>query len=583
MPALPTSIVGRAARRAGRRPRPRRRARLRPSAVSTSRPSARDGSERRARVGRVEVAGDPGLPLAHRRQDRRAVGDRLVGRRRELAAQADPPGRSGVTRSTPAIGDAVAELADDLGRALGLVVAGDPERDRAGPHVGGRVERHVLDVDARAAEREGDLGDGARPVLDGDAQLGSGAAGDARPRAGARRSSRRRACQASTAPGSPARIRLAASLQAGDDGVDLVGDGVAVGDEDVAPDRRVGAGDAGRVAEARADLGQALAAPRRATPPACETSTFASTCGRWLTVAITRSCGRGVDRLRPGAEVARSRAGAGRRARRSSARSGSGTSARPRRGPRARSRRPAVSAPASGWPPMKRSAARRRRRARDQLALGRADVGDHGVVAGSRRAPRRPAPGSAPTGAAQKTTSAPAHGLGHRPGGLAERAELERRARGWPAPGRSRRPPRSRRRRGASPIEPPIRPTPRTATFIRPSTAPCPRPRRRARTWSAYSANRSVAIACGPSQIASSGSLCDLDDDPVGARGRCRQRHRLRPSRAGRRRGSGRRRPAGGVSSLQHGHGHQVEREAVRGLERADAALAEHHRTRCPP
>ena len=48
----------------------------------------------------------------------------------------------------------------------------------------------------------------------------------------------------------------------------LVGDRLAVGGEDVAPDRRVGAGDAGRVAEARADLRQALGLlGERARPP----------------------------------------------------------------------------------------------------------------------------------------------------------------------------------------------------------------------------------------------------------------------------------------------------------------------------
>ena len=57
---------------------------------------------------------------------------------------------------------------------------------------------------------------------------------------------------------SPARISREASLQALDRGVDLGRDRVAVGGEDVGPDRRVGAGHPGRVAEAGADLGQAL-------------------------------------------------------------------------------------------------------------------------------------------------------------------------------------------------------------------------------------------------------------------------------------------------------------------------------------
>jgi hypothetical protein len=67
-----------------------------------------------------------------------------------------------------------------------------------------------------------------------------------------------------------------------------------------------------------------------------------------------------------------------------------------------------------------------------------------------------------------------------------------------------------------------------------------------------------------------------LDDDPVGARGGGGQRQR--PDEVA---------PAGGVARvddhrqvrelLEHRHGHQVEREAVGGLERADAALAQHH------
>ena len=52
--------------------------------------------------------------------------------------------------------------------------------------------------------------------------------------------------------------QLGGLAQALADRVDRLGDGLAVAGEDVAPDRRVGAGDPGRVAEARADLGQPL-------------------------------------------------------------------------------------------------------------------------------------------------------------------------------------------------------------------------------------------------------------------------------------------------------------------------------------
>src|SRR6202012_4153406 len=54
--------------------------------------------------------------------------------------------------------------------------------------------------------------------------------------------------------------QLGGGVEAAGDGGDRVGDRLAVGGEDVGPDPRVGAGDAGRVAEARADLGDPLAA-----------------------------------------------------------------------------------------------------------------------------------------------------------------------------------------------------------------------------------------------------------------------------------------------------------------------------------
>ena len=73
------------------------------------------------------------------------------------------------------------------------------------------------------------------------------------------------------------------------------------------------------------------------------------------------------------------------------------------------------------------------------------------------------------------------------------------------------------------------------------------------------------------------GVRMDLDDDPVGSGGGGGERHRLHQVTA-----------AGGVAgvdehrqmgpSLEHGDRHQVQGEAVRGLERADPALAEDHR-----
>ncbi len=94
-------------------------------------------------------------------------------------------------------------------RALGLLVAGDPERDRAGGHVGGRVERHVLDVDPGLAEGQRQLGDRARAGW-----RRRSAARAAGPPASSASSRRRRsspapACQATT------RVAVAAADQLG--------------------------------------------------------------------------------------------------------------------------------------------------------------------------------------------------------------------------------------------------------------------------------------------------------------------------------------------------------------------------------
>src|SRR5437763_10438620 len=76
------------------------------------------------------------------------------------ALPAEPgPGRTGGGSFCPGHErDRVTEVTDDGGGASGLVVAGDPERDRARPHVGGGGQRQVLDVDPFAGERERDVG-----------------------------------------------------------------------------------------------------------------------------------------------------------------------------------------------------------------------------------------------------------------------------------------------------------------------------------------------------------------------------------------------------------------------------------------
>ncbi len=115
------------------------------------------------------------------------------------------------------------------------------------------------------------------------------------------------------------------------------------------------------------------------TLAACATSRLASTCGRCETAGHQAIVRVGVDRRRLRAE-ARSAGGAGaRRARRRCAAAG----VRYQVAPSNRSSRacctPAVSAPASGWPPIEALVGA----APASDALGRADVADHAVRAGA--------------------------------------------------------------------------------------------------------------------------------------------------------------------------------------------------------
>ncbi len=144
---------------------------------------------------------------------------------------------------------------------------------------------------------------------------------------------------------------------------------------------------------------------------------------------------------------------------------------------------PAVSAPASGCPPMKRWSAP----AAPSSALGRADVADHAV--GARRVERLgDEPREHARRARRRTRSRrrrppprrPRHRGRSRPARARRSARRDR--------GRSRVTRRPARRRAARPIEPPISPTPRTATFKGPAPrrgpsdraeAPCPRAPRR--------------------------------------------------------------------------------------------------------
>ncbi len=235
-----------------------------------------------------------------------------------------------------------------------------------------------------------------------------------------RRSSPAAACQAATASRSPPRISSAASLEPARDRVDRVGDGLAVAGEDVGPDRRVGAGDAGRVAEARPDLGQPLG--------------VAAELGRRLggervgdhvrQVADRRHqavVGGRVDRLRAGAER-------GDGALQAVVEQAAGALCRGQVPARALEEVGAGVLDAGGLGPGQRVAADEAlvvAKRSDQLALGRADVGDDGVGAASRE--RRPGllrQRRDRTGAEDDLR--PLTGLGERAGAAVERPQLDR-------------------------------------------------------------------------------------------------------------------------------------------------------------
>ena len=152
-----------------------------------------------------------------------------------------------------------------------------------------------------------------------------------------RRSSRAARCQAATPSGSPERISSAASPQPLGDGVDLAGDRLAVGGEDVAPDGRVRTGDPGRVAKARADLGKPLGLLGRGRRGLANEH-VGDHVGDVADRRHQPVVGLGVDRLGPGAEVGdRSLQAVVEHAARALGRA-SGTSGHPRTGRRGRSR-----------------------------------------------------------------------------------------------------------------------------------------------------------------------------------------------------------------------------------------------------
>ena len=156
---------------------------------------------------------------------------------------------------------------------------------------------------------------------------------------------------------SPSRSASRTSLKARDRVVDPRRERVAVGHVDVGPDRARRAGDAGGVAEARAGRRAAARCRRRASVRAAwETSTLASTCGRCETVASI------VSWVSASIAVGRAPSPWSSRCRRSyRIPDVLEVGVRYQVAPSNRSARacstPAVSAPASGWPPTNRDVA----------------------------------------------------------------------------------------------------------------------------------------------------------------------------------------------------------------------------------
>src|SRR5436190_1832771 len=257
---------------------------------------------------------------------------------------------------------------------------------------------------------------------------------------------------------------------------------------------------------------------------------------------------------------------------------------------------PEVSEPASGWPPMKRSSAAA---AATTRLVEPTSLTTHSGPALSSAA--RTVSASAPTGAATKATSAPRTASAT----SAARASIAPSASAFsPTLSSGSYPLTWARARplAARPIEPPISPTPRIATFKGGARrrggqqGPAAHPGNASDGLSSHDAERLAReprraldrreVLGEAGRVQRLRSVADglggvgvrLDDDPVGARGRRGQRERLDELAPARR--------VAGVHDhrqvrqfLEDRHGHQVERHAAMiGLERADPPLAEHHR-----
>ena len=344
VPALPTSIARAGAGAAQARPRVTVSVATPSAALELARPRPRAaGPPRASQLGVGRRRGSPrppGLALGHRADQRRAVARSTCRAAGASVAAQRPRGSKRVIRVMPRRPPRPTWPRPRTISAArsASAVAGDPERDRAGAHVGRRVERHVLDVDPRAGRAPAR----SRPR----SRAGS------RPRAAARAARRRRAPPRAAAGGP----RAAAPCQRRDR--------LARHRSGSARRPRAGARRSASISRATASRLVAKMSPQIAGfAPATRVVSrkLGPTSGRRSDSSAARRggladehvgehvrevadrrhqpvVGLGVDRLRPRAQVGDRPLQAVVDGRRSSARSASGTSARPRTGRRARSR-----------------------------------------------------------------------------------------------------------------------------------------------------------------------------------------------------------------------------------------------------
>ena len=184
MPALPTSIGRRELPRAPWRPTPRIRRRARPPSAPRSISATAPSRARRQRcvgVGRMEIVLDP-RPAAPQiaAEQRRPMGDRLVGRRRQLAPhgcgrlEADVRHRrTDVLSPEPLTPAPPASRAPRSARrrAIGLLVPRNHSATTPWPSAADGESAMSTMLTPAATQRQRDLGEHTRPVRHRHAEL----------------------------------------------------------------------------------------------------------------------------------------------------------------------------------------------------------------------------------------------------------------------------------------------------------------------------------------------------------------------------------------------------------------------------